>query len=157
MRLFFLFDLSRKKDDGYIYERDFLGIADYGKVKAEIFKPVTDKIGVGYSEIYNVKTSLYHDRVLAKTKYNIENRFWGLFSFVLFDGYNLDSDDFFTQPSLVVYLIIDDRKEKHIVIVKSMVKTHFEILAFYRNIKVSIRNFNDRKLIYTKEKGFTSL
>lgn len=55
MRLFFLFDLSRKKDDGYIYERDFLGIADYGKVKAEIFKPVTDKIGVGCSEIYNVK------------------------------------------------------------------------------------------------------
>lgn len=156
LRFFFLFDPPPKKDDGYIYERDFLGVSDYGKEKAEIFKSVTDKIGVAYNKIYNVKTSLYHTRVLAKAKYDIENRFWGLFSFVLFDGYKLDNEDFFNQPSLIVYLIIDDTKQKHLVIVKSKVK-HFEILAFYRNVKTSTRNFNERKLIYTKERGFTSL
>jgi hypothetical protein len=155
LRLLSLFERP-PKDDGYVYERDFLGIADYGKEKAEIFKPVIEKVDSEYEKIYNIKTSLYHDRVLSKAKYCIENRFWGLFSFVLYDGYRLDNEGFFNQPSLIVYLIVNSRKEKHIVIVKSKVK-HFEVLAFYREVNASIRSFKERKLVYSKEKGFTSL
>ena len=155
LRLLSLFARS-PKDDGYIYERDFLGIADYGKGEAEIFKPVTEKINNDFEEIYNVKTSLYNDSVIAKMKYYIENSFWGLLSLVLYDGYRLGNDDFFNQPSLIVYLIVNSKSEKHIVIVKSEVKS-FEVLAFYKRVNVSIKKFKDRKLIYSKEKGFTSL
>lgn len=156
LRLFFLFERPKKRDDDYIYERDFLGVADYGKEEAEIFKPVTEKVDNDFEKIYNVKTSLYHDSVVAKLKYYIENGFWGLLSLVLYDGYKLGNDDFFNQPSLIVYLIVSSKSEKHIVIVKSEVK-HFEVLAFYKGVDASIRNFKERKLVYSKEKGFTSL
>ena len=133
-----------------------MGKEDYRKEYAEIFKPVTDKAGIDFVEIYRVKWSLYHTKVLSRTKYCIENRFWGLFSFVGYDGYELDHFDFFSQPSIVVYIIVDTRKEKHIAVVKAKVK-QLEVLAYYRNVKASKRNFSERKLIYSKEKGFSSL
>jgi hypothetical protein len=155
-RLFFLFDSAPKKDDGYIYARDFLGKEDYGKEYAEIFKPVIDKADIDYIEIYGIKSSLFHDKALSRIRYCVENRFWGLLSFVSYDGEELEDNDYFNQPGLIVYLIADARKGKHIAIVKAKVK-QLEVLAFYRDVKTSIRNFNERKLIYSKEKGFTSL
>lgn len=155
IRLLSLFELP-PKDDGYIYERDFLGIADYGNGVAEIFKPVAEKVNDDFEKIYNIKTSLYHGSVLTKVKYYIENRFWGLFSLALYDGLELSNDDYFKQDSLMVYLIVNTKKEKNIIIVRSQVK-HFEVIAFYNKINASIRIFKERKLVYSKEKGFTSL
>lgn len=156
LRLFFLFERPKKGEDDYIYERDFLGIADYGKEEAEIFKPVTEKVNNDFDEIYNIKTSLYHDSVITKLKYHIENGFWGLFSLVLYDGYKLEYNNFFKQPSIIVYLIIDSKNVRHIAIVKSKVK-YFELLAFYKQVDVSVRSFKERKLVYSKQKGFISL
>jgi hypothetical protein len=156
LRLIFLFERPKKIEDGYIYERDFLGITDYGKEEAEIFKPVTEKTNNDFDKIYNIKTSLYHISVINKLKYYIENGFWGLFSLVLYDDYSLDNDDFFKQPSIIVYLIIDSKNVRHIAIVESKVK-HFELLAFYKEVDVSERSFKERKLVYSKQKGFISL
>jgi hypothetical protein len=155
LRLLSLFERP-PKDDGYIYERDFLGIADYGKGVAEIFKPVTEKVNNDFERIYNIKTSLYHESVLTKVKYYVENRFWGLFSLALYDGFELSNDDYFEQDSIMVYLVVNTKKEKDIIVVKSQVK-HFEVIAFYKKVNASIRNFKERKLVYSKEKGFTSL
>ena len=156
LRLLLLFERPKKGDDGYIYERDFLGVADYGKEKAQIFRPVTEKVDNDFDKIYNIKTSQYHDSVTTKLKYYIENGFWGLFSLVLYDGYKLGNEDFFNQPSLIVYLIVNSKDKKHIVIVKSTVK-RFEMLALYKEVNVSIKSFKDHKLVYSKEKGFISL
>lgn len=156
LRLLFLFERPKKSNDNYIYERDFLGIADYGKEESEIFKPVTEKVDNDFDKIYNVKTSLYHSSVITKLKYYIENGFWGLFSLTLYDGYGLDNEDFFKKTSIIVYLVIDSKNEKHIAIVASKVK-HFELLAFYKKVDTSIRNFKERKLVYSKQKGFVSL
>lgn len=144
------------KDDGYIYERDFLGIADYGKGIAEIFRPVIEKVNNDFEEIYNIKTSLYHESVITKIKYYVENRFWGLFSLLLYDGFRLSNDDYFEQDSIMVYLVINTKKEKNIIVVRSRIK-HFEVVAYYKKVNSSIGNFKERKLVYSKEKGFVSL
>lgn len=154
--LFDVLNFSTNKNDDYNYERDFLGVADYGKEKEKIFKPVTDRVENGVKEIYNIKMSVYDERVLRRMSYSIENRFWGLFSFILSDGYTMSDGDFFGEPSLIAYLILDNSKRKHIAVVKATVK-HFELLSFYTDVKASLWNFRDKELVYTEKTGFTSL
>lgn len=156
LRLFLFFEFSSKKDEGYIYQRDFLGKENYSKDLAEIFKPVTEAVNNDFEKIYSVKESLYNEAVFQKIKYCIDNKLWGLFAFTLSDGYQIDNEDYFNQPSLRVYLIVKANKEKNIVVVKSKVK-HFEILALYPKIKVAINSFKDKNLVYSREGDFTSI
>ena len=73
LRVLLLFDFSFKKDDGYNYQRDFLGKEDYWKDLSEIFKPVTEIVNNDFDKIYSIKDTLYNEPVLSKIKYCIEN------------------------------------------------------------------------------------
>jgi hypothetical protein len=156
LRVLLLFDFSFKKDDGYNYQRDFLGKEDYWKDLSEIFKPVTEIVNNDFDKIYSIKDTLYNEPVLSKIKYCIENKFWGIFAFTLSDGYQMSNEEYFNQPSIRVYLIENSSKENTIVVVKSKVK-HFEVLLCYPKMNVWVRNFKDRKLVYSKDKNFLSL
>lgn len=151
-----VFKTMKNPKEDYNYQRDFLGLTNVGENEKEIFKPVTDIIGNDFVTIYNIKTSVYHQKVIQKVNYYIENRLWGLFSLALYDGFELSNDEFFKLCSIRVYLIISSRNEKKIVVVKSDVK-HFEVLQLYKNLKVDIKMFQDRKKVYSIETGFISL
>lgn len=155
-RFLLLFETSTKKEDDYNYSRDFLGEADYWKDLAEIFKPVTELTNNDFYKIYSIKETLYSETVLDKIRYTIKNKFWGIFAFTRMDGIRMSNSDYFNNPSIRVYLIINHNNDKLIAVVKSKVR-HFEVLDWYPKIKSNLNSFKEKKLVYCKEKKFISL
>jgi len=154
--LFFEALFKKNKQQTYLYQRDFLGKESYQRDLEEIFQPVTEIVKNNFQRIFLIKSTLYSEALLIKLKCCIENNFWGIFAFASLHISEANDENYFAQPSIRIYLIVDSEDEKTITIVKSTVK-HFQMLAYYQNVNSPLSVFKDKKLVYSRNKDFISV